>query len=94
MTLRDAIEGKEYKNECLSCLNNACAFSYKELLDRHEKEYKKYFTKLRKLYIEKYQILLLFNFARKNLARSSTQNWTPILLGVLFLYCTCNNEGY
>lgn len=39
-------EGKEYKNECLSCLNSACAFSYQELLERHEKEYKKYFDRV------------------------------------------------
>lgn len=39
-------EGKEYKNACLSCLDKACAFTYQELLNRHEKKYKKYFDRV------------------------------------------------
>lgn len=39
-------EAKEYKNACLECLSSACAFTYEELLIRHEAEYKKYFDRV------------------------------------------------
>ena len=39
-------EGKEYENSCKATLDNACAFSFEQLKDRHVKEYSKYFDRV------------------------------------------------
>ena len=39
-------QGKEFKNSCRECLENASSFGYRELLQRHENEYKKYFDRV------------------------------------------------
>lgn len=39
-------QGKEYENACKESLENACAFTYDELLNRHVKEYKKYYDRV------------------------------------------------
>lgn len=39
-------EGKEYKNACAESLENACNLGYQALLERHKKEYKKYFDRV------------------------------------------------
>ena len=39
-------QGKEYENACAECLEKACAYTYEQLLSRHEKEYKKYFDRV------------------------------------------------
>jgi len=39
-------EGKEYENACKTCLSNACAFTFEQLLDRHVAMHRKYFDRV------------------------------------------------